>query len=148
VLTANNTYTGLTSVIAGILQLGNGSTTGTVAGPVQDNSSLVFNRSDAFTFSGAILGTGSVVQNGTGEVVLTAENAYTGGTTVNHGQLQIGNGGTTGSVTGNIVNNNVLSFDHSNDITFAGAISGAGGVFQNGTGTLVLTGAETNTGGT
>jgi fibronectin-binding autotransporter adhesin len=38
---------------------------------------LVFNRSDTYTFDGAISGPGQIVQFGTGKTVLTAMNTYT-----------------------------------------------------------------------
>ncbi|MGO4843612.1 autotransporter-associated beta strand repeat-containing protein, partial [Rhizobiaceae sp. 2RAB30] len=73
---------------------------------------------------------------------------YGGGTTISAGTLQIGNGGTTGSIVGNVVNDGTLAFDRSDDLTFGGAISGSGSLAQNGTGTTILTGASTHSGGT
>src|SRR4029077_13632513 len=100
------------------------------------------------TFGGVISGTGSVQQNGTGTTVLVRDNSYAEGTTINAGTLQLGNGGTAGSITGNVSDNGVLAFDRSDSVTFAGAISGAGRVTQIGTGTTILTGTNTYTGGT
>ena len=68
----------------------------------------MFNRSDALTYGGVISGTGSLTKSGTGTLTLTGDNTYTGGTTISAGTLQIGNGGTTGSVAGNIVDNAAL----------------------------------------
>jgi autotransporter-associated beta strand protein len=51
------------------------------------------------TLSGAINGSGALVQVGTGLTVLTGADTYTGSTTVLHGTLQIGNG-LTGSISG------------------------------------------------
>ncbi|MBV8899999.1 MAG: autotransporter-associated beta strand repeat-containing protein, partial [Verrucomicrobia bacterium] len=147
-LTGTNTYSGGTTISAGTLQLGNGGTTGSIAGNVTDNAILAFSRSDAFTFGGVISGTGSVQQIGTGTAVLTANNTYTGGTTISAGTLQLGAGGTTGSIVANVTDNAALIFDHSNAITFPGVISGTGSVTQAGTGTLILTGDNTYTGGT
>ena len=45
-LTGANTYTGGTTISAGTLQIGNGGTTGSIAGNVTDNGTLVFNRSE------------------------------------------------------------------------------------------------------
>ena len=95
-----------------------------------------------------ISGTGSVTQIGTGTTILTGSNTYTGGTTISAGTLQLGNGGTTGSITGDVTDNGVLAFDRSDSVTFAGAISGTGGVTQIGTGTTILTGNNTYSGGT
>ena len=74
---------------------------------------LVFDRSNALTYSGEISGTGALVKNGIGTLMLTGENTFSGGTTINAGILQIGNGGTTGSIVGDIVDNAVLVFDRS-----------------------------------
>jgi len=148
VLTANNTYTGGTVISAGTLQLGNGGTTGSIIGDVVDNGVLAFNRSDVVTFAGAISGTGSVQQNGTGTTVLIANNTYAGRTTINAGTLELGNGGTTGSIIGDVVDNGILAFNRSDSVTFGGAISGTGSVQQIGTGTTILTGESTYTGQT
>src|SRR6516162_9320942 len=66
VLTAPNTYSGPTTISAGTLVLGNGGTSGSILGNVVDNGTFAVNRSDAYTFSGAISGSGSFVQMGTG----------------------------------------------------------------------------------
>lgn len=64
--------------------------------------------------------------------------------------LQIGNGGTTGSLFPgqNISNNGTLSFNHSNAFTYADVISGTGTVTQAGAGTLTLSGNNTYNGPT
>ncbi len=147
-LTGDSTYTGGTTISAGTLQIGNGGTTGSITGNIVDNAALVFNRSDALTYAGVISGTGSLTQAGTGTTILTGANTYTGGTTISAGTLQIGNGGTTGSVTGNIVDNAALVFNRSDALTYAGVISGTGSLTQAGIGTTILTGANTYTGGT
>src|SRR5262249_45189244 len=141
-------YKGGTTIGSGTLQIGNGGMTGSVAGNVIDNGVLVFNRSDSVTFGGAISGTGSVAQIGTGTTILTGSNTYTGGTTISAGTLQLGNGGTTGSVTGNVIDNGVLAFNRSDSVTFRGVISGIGSLVKQGAGTLTLPGANTYTGTT
>jgi len=83
-----NTYTGTTTISGGTLQVGTGGTSGNLgSSAVTDNANLVFNRSDAITIGNAIGGTGNVVQNGTGTTTLTAQNSFTGTTTVNAGIL-------------------------------------------------------------
>jgi fibronectin-binding autotransporter adhesin len=148
ILTANNSYTGNTTISAGTLQLGNGGISGEIVGNVIDNGNLTFNRSDAVTFSGNVSGTGTLGQNSLGTLTLTGANTYTGGTTISAGTLQIGDGGTSGSFVGDVVDNGNLVFDRSDAVTFVGIVSGTGTLGQNGPGSLTLTGATTYTGGT
>ena len=63
-------------------------------------------------------GTASVVVNDSsatpGKLIFAANNTYTGGTTITRGTLQVGNGGSTGSVgTGAIVDNGALAYNFS-----------------------------------
>ena len=148
VLTANNTYAGGTTISAGTLQLGDGGTSGSIVGNVLDNGVLAFDRSDTVTFPGIISGTGSLAHIGTGTTVLTADNTYSGGTTISAGALHLGNGGTSGSVMGNVLDNGVLAFDRSDTVTFGGVISGAGAVAQIRSGTTILTADDPYSGGT
>jgi autotransporter-associated beta strand protein len=62
--------------------------------------------------------------------------------------MQLGNGGATGSIVGNVANNATLAFNRSNTYQFDGAISGSGGVQQNGGGTTILTAGNTYSGAT
>ena len=140
ILNGTNTYSGTTTISGGILQVGNGGTSGTLGtGGVTNNSSLVINRSDTVTLANAISGTGTFTQAGTGTTILTGANSYSGSTTISAGVLQIGNGGTTGSLGTNTVNDNAnLSFNRSDAITVSNSINGSGGVSQIGTGTTTL----------
>ena len=147
-LTGANTYTGGTTINAGTLQLGIGGTSGSITGNVTDNATLAFDRSDVVSFGGVISGHGALAQDGSGTLVLTGDNTYTGGTTIGAGTLQIGNGGTTGAIIGNVTDNGALAFDHSDTVTFGNVISGTGHLAQAGSGSLILTGANTYTGGT
>jgi fibronectin-binding autotransporter adhesin len=98
-LGGNNTYSGGTTISGGVLQLGTGGTGGAIVGDVTNNGVLAFNRSNAYTFAGVISGSGSVVKNGTGTLVLTAANTYTGGTSVNAGTLLVNGRTGPGTVT-------------------------------------------------
>ncbi|WP_208609469.1 autotransporter-associated beta strand repeat-containing protein, partial [Phytopseudomonas argentinensis] len=91
------------TLIASTASLGNGN--------VANNAALAFNQTSSGIYSGTVSGTGSLVKAGSGTLTLLANNSYTGGTTLQEGVLQIGNGGNTGSVAGNILNNATLSFN-------------------------------------
>ena len=145
-LTGSNSYSGGTTITSGTLQIGNGGTTGSISGNVTNNAVLAFNRSDIVTFANAISGTGAVRQIGTGTMILTANNNYSGGTTITSGTLQIGNGGTTGAITGNVTNNAAIVFNRSNTADFNGTMSGTGTVTKQGAGMLGFTGTNTYTG--
>ncbi len=148
ILTGSNSYTGATTISAGALQLGNGGTAGSITTDVVDNSIFAINRSDTFTFSNVISGTGGFQQLGTGTTILNAANTYTGATTISNGILQLGNGSTTGSIAGDVVDNGILAVDRSDAFTFGHVISGAGGFQQLGTGTTVFNAVNSYAGAT
>lgn len=99
------------------------------------------------TFQGAISGLGGLTIS-SGTLTLTGNNTYTGGTVISGGTLQVGDGGTTGAIVGDVTNNGTLVFNRSGTLSLAGAISGTGNVVQAGPGTLILTGAGSYSGGT
>lgn len=148
IVTAPGTYTGGTTISAGTLQIGDGGVSGSIGGDIANNGTLVINRSDSVTLSGVLSGSGALTQAGSGTVILSGENTYTGGTTVSTGTLQIGDGGTTGSIAGAIANSGTVAFNRTDDITAAGAITGSGSLVQQGSGKLTLTGANSAAGGT
>ena len=91
ILSGANTYTGITTINAGTLQIGDGGTSGTIGnGAITNNAALVINRSDAVAIHGAIGGIGSVTKNGAGTLTLTNNSTYQGPTTVNGGTLKLG----------------------------------------------------------
>lgn len=127
------------------------------------------------TYSGEISGTGGVVKTGAGLWALTGINTYTGSTVVSAGWLSL-NGGSTlsdnSAVTVNIgatlrlyANETIGSLagggnvrlslssilntgtDKTNTV-YSGVIGGDGGVVKSGTGTWVLSGANSYTGST
>ena len=104
------------------------------------------------TFSGVLQDSGggrlALTKTGAGVFTLTGANTYTGATTISGGVLRIGNGGTTGSITGDVTDNATLQFSRSDATTFAGAISGSGAVTVDSGGTLTLSNTNTYTGGT
>ncbi len=140
--TGANTYTGGTTISGGSLSVGDGGTTGSILGDVVNNGALTFNRSDATAFAGGISGTGALTKQGAGTLTLTGAATHTGGTTISGGTLSIGDGGTSGSVAGNIVDNAALVFNRSDAVTYSGNISGSGTLEKLGAGTLTLSGAN------
>ncbi|WP_033074182.1 autotransporter-associated beta strand repeat-containing protein [Sphingopyxis sp. MWB1] len=146
ILTNANTYGGGTTIGAGSLHLGAGGTAGSLVGDVFNNGQLAFNRSDSLIFAGAITGDGMVSQIGPGKTILTGNGSYRGGTTITAGELLLGNGGTTGGITGDVLNNAAFGFNRSDAVTFSGMISGTGTFAQIGSGTTILTGANSYTG--
>jgi len=145
-LTGSSNYSGGTTVTGGTLQLGDGATTnGSITGNITDSASVAFANPAALAYSGAISGTGSVVKSGAGTLTLTGTSNYSGGTTISAGTLQLGDGTSNGSLTGNIVNNGALTFAGlATSGTFAGLISGSGS-FTKGAGYTNLTLSATNT---
>jgi autotransporter-associated beta strand protein len=104
----------------------------------------------SFTYAGKIgadgTGTGtdniSFTKAGAGTQILTGSNSYTGGTVITGGTLQIGAGGTTGQIAGNVTANAALVFDRSDDISFAGLFSGSTGTVTKRNATTLTLSAE------
>ena len=159
-----NTYSGGTFLSAGTLIVGNNAALGTGALTVATNptgTTTLGNTAAASSLANAITlnpsanlivagsnplllsgtsGGGALTKNGASTLVLTADNSYSGGTTINTGTLQVGNGGATGSLgSGPVLDNSALVFNRSGAVTVPGAITGTGSLTQQGVagGTLV-----------
>ncbi|WP_333853213.1 autotransporter-associated beta strand repeat-containing protein [Leclercia sp.] len=121
---------------------------------IYNNGTLVFNQDktvDQNEYTGIIIGEGKVEKTGNEILTLTGDSSYTGGTTISNGDLQLGNGLTSGSVKNDIEivkETSSLIFNHSNEQTSSNDISGAGGVVKEGEGELTLAGTNTYAGGT
>jgi fibronectin-binding autotransporter adhesin len=93
VITNTNTYSGVTTINAGALQIGDGITDGNIASTpsILNNGTFVYNRSagSSFTYGGIVSGSSSLVKSGSGTQILTATNTYSGGTTINSGTLRL-----------------------------------------------------------
>ncbi|MGO4700633.1 autotransporter-associated beta strand repeat-containing protein [Dyella sp. 2RAB6] len=159
-LSGNNSYTGGTIVNAGRVVVSSDANLGDASGALTFNNATLENtaaftsgrsvtlnsaggsfQTDAdLTLNGAIGGAGSLTKTGASTLVLGADNSYTGNTLIQAGTLQVGNGGTSGSVQGAVVNNDTLVFNRSDTFALAGQISGSGSLEQQGSGTTVLSG--------
>ena len=155
VLAGSETYTGITTISAGTLQIGSGGVAGWLPNStITDNATLAFRRGNTVMqgadFSGSpITGNGGLAQFGAGMLVLTASNTYTGSTTVSAGTLQLGDSVVNnGYVQGNILNNAAVTFANPLPQTYTGTISGSGGLAKVGTGTLTLAGTNNYVGTT
>lgn len=164
-LTGSNTYTGGTTLAGGTLRIGHSNALGTGAltttGSVVDYADgvtvanpIVLNSNDTrlevtagtATQAGVISETGGarpLEKIGVGTLILSADNTYTGTTTISAGTLQLGDGGGTGAILGNIANNAALVVDRTGTLTLGGVISGSGTLDKRGAGTLILDGSNT-----
>lgn len=100
VITNTNTYSGTTTIGAGnTLRLGDGTTDGSISNTanIVTNGTLVYNRVGSFIYNGVISGSGSLRKEGAGVQRLGVANTYSGGTTIDGGDLQIDNGNALGT---------------------------------------------------
>ena len=152
--------TGFTVSDAGGTLANSSTTTGATYTPYKTtlNGTLVVNTTSDITLSrgstgdnsSGIDGVGGLTKNGDATLYLTSDNGYQGATTINAGTLQIGGGGSSGTLgTADVTNNGILRFDRSdNAYTVANAISGSGQLVKNGGGTITLTGTNGYAGNT
>jgi filamentous hemagglutinin family protein len=140
---------GNTSALAGL------SITGgqiTQSGNVVLDTGGIFSLSNSgtSTMSGQLSGSAaSLTKSGNGSLAITNDQIFTGATTINAGTVTLGNGGASGSLSGNIVNNGTLAFARSDSaLNLAGSISGTGGVNTGTTGTVTLSGNNSYSGTT
>ena len=134
-LTGNNPYTGITTISGGILQIGDGITSGTGtlgSGNVTDNATLVFARPDVISVGNVISGSGNLVQAGGSTLTLTSANTYGGTTTVTNG--------------GTIVVNTAGALPSGTPLTLGGA--GAAGTLDMAGNNVVVSALNTGSGAT
>jgi autotransporter-associated beta strand protein len=128
-----NTFTGLTTIGGGTLQL-NGD--GTIASSVvTNNANLLFTRTGSNSFSGSIRGSGFVNKTGAGIQTLAGTNSYTGSTTIHGGTLRL-EGSISSPGSGVQPNNDAVLYE-----TSSGSL-GAQNLIINSTSTSTLLGSN------
>lgn len=104
------------------------------------------------TYEGRVSGAIDLVKSGAGTLVLAGASTFSGTTGISAGTLQVGNGGTTGSISGSsavsVSSGAVLAFNRADAVVYGGTVSGAGGFTKAGAGMLTLTAAQAYTGDT
>ncbi|MEY3896141.1 MAG: hypothetical protein RLZZ214_1661 [Verrucomicrobiota bacterium] len=117
---------------------------------VTGNSATDLSVSTNLLNTSANLTASGLTKTGAGTMTLTGANAYTGGTVISEGTLQIGAGGTAGSLSGSsaITNNANFVLNRSDSFAVSNAMSGSGNLTKLGAGTVTLSGALTHGGST
>lgn len=133
-------------------------------------NSLALGTASLSNFAGTIEGSGGLIKQGSGTLMLTGQNTYGGGTTVTAGTVSISSDGNLGNPGGVLTldggalqttatftsgrslilgsGGGTFSPDAGTTSTLTGSIGGTGGLTMAGAGTLTLTGANTYSGAT
>jgi autotransporter-associated beta strand protein len=113
-LTANNPLSGLVTISSGTLQLGTGGASGSVsnAASIVDNGTLAFDNNNNVGYQKVISGSGNVVQTGSGNLIITNAETYSGNTVVSSGSLTLAASGSVSNTAGIIIGAGAL-FDAS-----------------------------------
>ncbi|EHC5604547.1 fibronectin-binding autotransporter adhesin ShdA [Salmonella enterica] len=137
-LSGDNTYSGGTTITGGTLTADHADSLG--SGDIDNNGVLQVGEGE---LKNTLSGTGSLVKIGTGELTLSGDNTYSGGTTIDDGVLIADNADSLG--TGTIANNGVLQVGEGE---LKNTLSGTGSLVKIGTGELTLNGDNDYSGGT
>jgi len=96
ILSGTNTFTGAISLNAGALQIGTNTTIGAILGDIDNKSVVTFRRSDTYAYNGLISGTGAVTQLGSGNLVFSNANTFSGGMNLQSGTMSMGHNNSLG----------------------------------------------------
>ncbi|EEU8514396.1 fibronectin-binding autotransporter adhesin ShdA, partial [Salmonella enterica] len=138
IVTGANDYSGGTTISGGTLTADHADSLGT--GTIANNGVLQVGEGE---LENTLSGTGSLVKTGTGELTLSGDNDYSGGTTIDDGVLIADNADSLG--TGAVANNGVLQVGEGE---LKNTLSGTGSLVKIGTGELTLNGDNDYSGGT
>ncbi|EJH5604817.1 fibronectin-binding autotransporter adhesin ShdA [Salmonella enterica] len=137
-LNGDNDYSGGTTIDDGVLIADNADSLGT--GAVANSGVLQVGEGE---LENTLSGSGSLVKTGTGELTLSGDNSYSGGTTITDGTLTADHADSLGS--GDIDNSGVLQVGEGE---LENTLSGSGSLVKTGTGELTLSGDNSYSGGT
>ncbi|RYD83318.1 MAG: hypothetical protein EOP84_08075, partial [Verrucomicrobiaceae bacterium] len=139
--TGVNNYTGTTKIESGTLQIGDGTSSGTVGtGEITNNGTLIINRPDAVTVGPVIGGNGAIIKLGSGAATLSSNNTYTGAVTVSAGTLKLGNSNALGSIVAGTTVESGAALDVNGRTVPVGEIISVSGFGVHDTGALINTG--------
>ncbi len=137
-LSGDNSYSGGTTIIGGTLTADHADSLGT--GAVANSGVLQVGEGE---LENTLSGSGSLVKTGTGELTLSGDNSYSGGTTIIGGTLTADHADSLG--TGAVANSGVLQVGEGE---LKNTLSGSGSLVKTGTGELTLNGDNDYSGGT
>lgn len=128
-----------------------GTTTVNLTTTLNPSGITVSTASKGYTFSGtgSIAGAGTLEMEGSTTLTIanSGANTFSGGVNINSGTVQVGNGGSAGSLgTGPVTDSGSLIFDLNGNSTITNSISGTGSIVQDGTGTITLSSVGSVTG--
>ncbi len=115
----------------------------------QPASVIVSNTTTPYSFNGSagIGGAAGLIKQGNGTLTVAVQNSNSGGTTIQQGTLQVGDGTADGTITAPIINSGALVYNVLNTSAASG-ISGTGTLTKTGLGQLSLGGGSSYTGTT
>jgi fibronectin-binding autotransporter adhesin len=143
ILSGANTYAGGTEIMQGTVVLNHGQALGT--GQVLNDSTL---RIGNVSVANAIGGSGIVQKTSSGLGELTGTNTYSGGTQIMGGTLRVAGDAALGTGAVDIAAGARLEVLNQTQEAFANLITGDGELRKDGAGELILSTANTYTGGT
>ncbi len=137
-LSGDNTYSGGTTITGGTLTADHADSLG--SGDIDNSGVLKVGEGD---LENTLSGSGSLVKTGTGELTLSGDNSYSGGTTIIGGTLTADHADLLG--TGAVANSGVLQVGEGE---LENTLSGSGSLVKTGTGELTLSGDNSYSGDT